>query len=85
MTTVAVKINVNNKIAVETTREGTRIPTEQLPAVELLTEAVEESGDDCNGTVTLVTPRNVFIYNIPNKFMSAVEETNMGASAEIVC
>ena len=85
MTTIAVKINVNSKIAVETKREDTRIPGEQLPAAELLTEAMEESGEDCSDTVTLVTPRNVFIYNIPSKFMSAVDETNMGATAEIVC
>ena len=79
MTTIAVKINVNSKIAVETKREETRIPGEQL------TEAVEESGEDSSDTVILVTPRNVFIYNIPSKFMSAVDETNMGATAEIVC
>ena len=42
MTTIAVKIKVNSKIAVETKREDTRIPGEQLPAAELLTEAIEE-------------------------------------------
>ena len=80
MTDIAVKLNVNNKIVVEIKREGTRISVEQL-----LTEAVEESGGDHSGTVTVVTPRNMYIYNISSKFMSAVQETNMGATAEIAC
>ena len=36
-TRIAVKINVNNKIAVEIKNEEDRIPAEQLPVTELLT------------------------------------------------
>ena len=57
----------------------------QLPAAELLTEAVEESGEDHSGTAPVVTPTNMYIYNISSRFMSAVQETNMGATAEIAC
>ena len=85
MTTIAMKINVNNKIAVEIKREETKISAGQLPAAEPLTEAVEESGEDHSGTVTVVTPRNMYIFNISSKFMSAVQETNVGATAEIAC
>ena len=85
MTTIAVKINMNNKIAVEIKREDTRISAEQLPAAEILTEAVEESGEDQSGTAAVVTPTKMYSYNILSKFMSAIQETNMGATAEIAC
>ena len=80
------KLNVKSKIVVEIKREETRISVEQLlTAEQLLTEAVEESGGDHSGTAAVVTPRNMYIYNISSKFMSAVQETNMGATAEIAC
>ena len=40
-TRIAVNINMNNKIAIEIKNKKDRIPAEQLPATELLTEAVE--------------------------------------------
>ena len=82
MTAITVKINVNSyNIFREVRREGTSHPT---PA-GILTEAVQESGEDRSGTVTVVTPRSIYVYHLPSKFATAVQEVNMGASAELVC
>lgn len=82
MTAITVKINVNSyNIVREVRREGTSRPT---PA-GILTEAVQESGEDHSGTVTVVTPRKMHIYHRPSKFTTAVQEVNFYASSELVC
>ena len=82
MTAITVKINENSyNIVREVRREGTSCPA---PA-GILTEAIQESGEDHSGTVTVVTPRNIYVYHRPSKFITAVQEVNFYASAEIVC
>ena len=75
MDAITVKVEVNS----ETVADITRTP------VELLIQAVHESGEDQSDTVTMVTPRSMYVYYLPSKFKIAVQETNMSASAELVC
>ena len=74
-------IKVSSKIVTEAKREVTTCP---VSAVKL-TNTVEESGEDCSGTVTVVTPRRIRVYQLPSKFPTAVQEVNFYASAELVC
>ena len=76
-----VKIQVNSRIDIATEREDTF--SSRTPA-ELLAEAVEESGEDQNDTIRLVTPTKDYVYLIPSKFIKPVKETNINASAESV-
>ena len=66
---------------IEAKREGTTYPT----SAGKLTNAVEESREDHSGTVTVVTPRRIHVYQLPNKLPTAVQEIDFYASAELVC
>ena len=81
MAAIAVKVNIISKIVADTKRESMSSPR---TTVELLVEAVEESGQDQSDSVTVVTPRSVHIYHLPSKFKTAIQESDTGASAELV-
>lgn len=52
-------------------------------AVEVLTKAVEESGEDQSPTIAVVTPRGTYyVYSITRR---AIQETNSSASGDLVC
>ena len=82
MAAIIEKVKVSSEIIVGIEREEIFSP--KIPA-ELLVAAVEESGEDQSGTVTVVTPRKDHVYHLPSKFIRPVQEINMAASAELVC
>ena len=78
---------MSSKVVADISREattGSQTPRELLIA-EPLAEAVEESGQDQSNTVTVVTPRSVYAYHLPCKFKTTIQETNISASAELMC
>ena len=76
-------ISVSSRTVIEAKREDTTCPT--CTSAGKLTNAVEESGEDHSGTVTVVTPKRIHVYQLPNKFPTAVQEMDFYASAELVC
>ena len=80
MTAITVQVNVSIKVI---DREDISSP--RTPADLPLTKAMKESGQDQSNTTTVVTPRSVYVYHLPCKFKPAIQETNISASAELVC
>ena len=83
MAAIIERVKVSSKIIVGIEREDTS--SLRTPAELLVTEAVEESGEDQSSTVTVVTPRNEYVYHLPSKFIRPIQEANIVASAELVC
>jgi hypothetical protein len=81
-------IKVTSKLVIELGREGTasHCATSAVALAGMFSNAVQETGEeDSSGTVTVVTPRRIYVYHHPSKFPAAVQEVNAHASAELVC
>jgi hypothetical protein len=76
-------IKVTRQIVIELGREGTT--SHCATSAGIFSKAVQESGEDGSGTVTVVTPTRIHVYHRPSKFPAAVQEVNAHASTELVC
>ena len=70
--TELVVVAVTTKTTTEEEREQSAIPM-----------VMEESGDDLNNTITLVTPSKDYLLQA--RVLTPVQETSPSASAELVC
>ena len=44
---------------------------------------MEESGDDLSNTITMVTPKEDYVYPAQSHFLTPMQETSLSASAEL--